>query len=360
MKSDYSLKQLSAGAAAVHRYYDTPCESPDGDRILYFRFDGPIPGPGEVVVAGRDGADPRALARVDADCLGHVGAQATWVDRETVSYAADGARASVTVIASLNGGGTREVRGGIRQFHPDARRAVVNRAGAAPGDELSWKRKTIVESVDCDSGDVLPLLTVEQAAAAHPAGNVDPSRMNLMNTKWSPDGTRLFAVFTDEIYARHHCEKRTIKSLILVNADGSDVRYLGEFTHHPIWSPDGAAVIAHLRNERFGGQDLVSLPLDGSGTRTLIAGYAGVHSTPNRAGTKVITDAFRSPAEGGASILRYDLESGEAEVLCSGAHRDFDHNTGCHPHPQWSADEKRVYFNMADSGSPQLYALELT
>jgi Tol biopolymer transport system component len=31
----------------------------------------------------------------------------------------------------------------------------------------------------------------------------------------------------------------------------------------------------------------------------------------------------------------------------------------CHPHPVWSRDGRRVYFNAADAGAPQVYAIDL-
>ena len=47
MKSDHRITQISEGdAAAIHAYFDLPPESPDGERVLYFSFDGIPPGLG--------------------------------------------------------------------------------------------------------------------------------------------------------------------------------------------------------------------------------------------------------------------------------------------------------------------------
>jgi Tol biopolymer transport system component len=105
------------------------------------------------------------------------------------------------------------------------------------------------------------------------------------------------------------------------------------------------------------GQDLVKLPADRSEPEILVKNFKGVHSTLDRDMKRVITDAFNYPEKGEASVLMYDLETGKQEVLCKGKQNDFDHTTGCHMHPQWSSDESRIYFNMADTGNPQLYNL---
>ena len=46
-------------------------------------------------------------------------------------------------------------------------------------------------------------------------------------------------------------------------------------------------------------------------------------------------------------------------MLAEGRHEACDHISGCHPHPQWSRDEDRVFFNMADTGVPQVYEVRL-
>jgi hypothetical protein len=68
---------------------------------------------------------------------------------------------------------------------------------------------------------------------------------------------------------------------------------------------------------------------------------------------------------GFAEILLSDLVTGEHEVLASFANAnantnaDYEHATGCHPHPVWSRDGKCIYFNAAESGLPYLYVIDL-
>ena len=64
MTAIHTITRLSTGTKpAIHRYYDNPVESPDGKHILFFEFDGPIPGPGTVMIADPQGGNPQAVAR---------------------------------------------------------------------------------------------------------------------------------------------------------------------------------------------------------------------------------------------------------------------------------------------------------
>jgi Tol biopolymer transport system component len=344
---------------SVHRYYDVPCESPDGRAILYFTFDGPVPGPGSVMVADRDGSNPRTVARAEGACLGHVGAQATWIDDDTIHYTPGGDDDPASRFVSLASGETRDMHGWIRAYHESTGQAAVLMGDATKeSDEFAKRRRPRVDRLDVASGSVQTILTIADAAAVHPRRNdIDPARMNFMNTKWSPDGSTLSVVFTDQIYHSLFGGTTTVKCLILVDADGGNPRYLGEFAHHPLWSPDGSFVLAHRKREDS--QDLVALPVDGREPYVLLRDFVGIHSSLDRAMRRVVTDAYRFPEQGAAAVLLYELDSGRREILCQASQTDFDHKTGSHVHPQWSRDERRILFNMTHTGTPALYALDV-
>jgi len=352
-----AVTRLSRGTRpSMHRYYDIPCESRDGRRIVYFEFDGPIPGPGAVVVAARDGSDAREIGRCEGACVGHVGAHATWLGDDTVWFITDEHFGGASRFVNVRDGSTRDTTGRIRAYHEGTGFAALTVSDRAAGDdEFSKRRRMRVDRLDVSTNQSKTLVTVEQATAAHPKRDaIDPARMNFMNTKWSPDGKTLSIVFTDQIYAKAHGCARTVKCLILVEADGSNVRFLTEFGHHPMWAPDGSLILAHHGRDG-GGQDLVAHPVDGAPARVMIERFVGVHTSLDRDMRRAVTDAFDFEEKGHGAVLLYDLASGERKVLHAGPHAPHDHETGTHIHPQWSRDGTRVLFNMADSGIPQLY-----
>jgi hypothetical protein len=355
-----NLVQLSGGdGPTVHRYYDVPLESPSGERIVYFQFDAAIPGPGLVVVAERDGTNAKAVYHVEGDCLGHVGAQQLWLDERTIACEARGADDPSSVIIDLAAGSAKRMEGKIRAYHEPTRQAVVM-GGDVPPDADAFRRvqRRLIEVVRLDGGDRRAVAELHDAAAVHPREReIDVETMNFMNAKWSPAGRRFFVVFTDEIHARMNQRTRSVKSLILVDADTGRVSYLGEFTHHPMWTPDGEGVIAHV--EHNGGQDLVRYDLDAAGrARVLVENFVGVHTSLSADATQALTDAFDMPEPNHAAILLYDLATGRSRELFSGPHEHHGHSRGTHPHPQWSRDGERIYFNHACAGLPQLYMMQ--
>lgn len=364
MDSSMTVTKLSVpNTPCIHRYYDVPCESPDGRRILYFAFDGSVPGPGSVIVADHDGGDPETAARAEGDCIGHVGAQCTWLDDGTIAFAPGGDGKTTTRILSLEDGSSRDVDGSIRSFHAPTRRAALLLCDPkSDAGEFSRQRRALLELLDMQSGERRTLLRIRQAIGVHPQRDrIDPATMNFQNCKFSPDGRTLSVVFTNMIYRKQFGPDGVlpVKSLVLVDTDGTDVRYLGEFGHHPMWAPDGSYILAQNRASGENGQDLVAYPADGSEPYPLLRDFTGVHTSLDSAMARVVTDAYNCPRTGRASVLLYDLASRKADKIAEGAQTDVDHTTGCHVHPQWSRDESRILFNMSDSGSPALYALDL-
>jgi Tol biopolymer transport system component len=140
------------------------------------------------------------------------------------------------------------------------------------------------------------------------------------------------------------------------DADGSGLRYLGEFGHHPAWHPTRDAVLWG------GGQDdvgpcLFEQPLDG-GEPTLFAANTGIHSSVSPDGRYVATDRFDTPEAGTCSLDIIDVATGEGTTLATFPMPAPPYEQS-HPHPAWSRDSRRIYFNCAASGIPQLYAVDL-
>ncbi len=360
MKHTRPITQISRGyGPAVHRYYDIMIEGPEGSRLLYFEFDGPIPGPGRIIVADADGSNPREIAKTD-EAIGHMGGSASWLGPATLAYSPTFMSGSGAFIIDIDTGETiGEIAADVRSFSTANGLAVLLGEGAYNDPERFRKRQRL-QTFDPATGEQKLLVTAEQCHAIHPLRDrFDPDHTNFQNPKWSPDGTQLFTVFGTEVYrrcSRDH-EYSRIKSLMLMDADGGNLQYISEFGHHPMWTPDGQAIVCYEINGKS--QDVVLHHLEDGRKKVLLADFPGVHCSFNRAQTHLVTDVFHHNDER-ADILLIDLCSGEREVLASGRHGPFDHVTGSHPHPQWSRDESKIFFNMADTGQPQLYAVDVS
>ena len=361
MQSDCNIKQLSRGQGpSVHRYYDVAIEEPDGDRIAYFEFDDEqIPGPGNLIVADGDGGNAREVARCD-EGIGHVGGNGTWIGKGRLAFSPHQQSEAGAVVRDIDGDtGDIHLPADVRSFHEQSKLAILlGDSGYAQADRYAGRQ--MLRTWHAETGDMRELLRADQADALHPRkAEFEVEKTNFQNPKWSPDGKQFFVVFGTEVY-RNSSGRRdypSIKSLILGDADGRNIQFVGEFGHHPMWHPDGNGILAHTRRAD-GGQDLLLYPLDGNNPEVFMADLPGVHCTPDRGVQRLVTDVFDQEKQR-ALVLLVSIPDGEQTILAEGRHKRFDHVTGSHPHPQWSRDESRIFFNMADSGVPQVYAATL-
>lgn len=357
MESDYTVRQLSRGRGpAVHQYYDIPVEEPGGGRIVYYEFDGEIPGPGTVIVADDDGSDPREVGRGE-ESIGHVGAQARWVGAGRVAYSPRQQSAGGTRVVELDSGDSFDLPHTLRSYcEPTGVGAMIG-GGGGHGATRDLTRLQTLRLWNSGTGEIRTRLTAECAHAVHPQRDrFEPDRSNFQNAKFSPDGSRVFIVFGTEVYRNMGGDRAypRIKCLLLMSTEGDDVTYLGEFGHHPMWTPDGSGIIAHVIDD--GVQNLLRYPLDGSPPQPFLQNQPGIHASLDRAGRRLVTDVFDEET---ARIALVDVPTGRERTLAEGPHAVRDHIRGCHPHPQWSRDEGRIFFNMADSGVPQVYDVVL-
>ncbi len=367
METPYQLIRLSPPEReCIHYYYDVCPESPDGKRIVYFRFAGAVPGPGAIMVADRDGVNARPVFEINDTVDRHSAARQLWVDNDTVACClGDGGRLK-TVFVSVSRGTRRELRGALRMISPTAPLGLTTLHDFA---DLPSMKDDAVCLMDLRTGNLRPLFTVADALKVHPLGPSFPGddRILFLHTKWSPGGTRFFFMAAN-IYRIAKEENLTrINSIFVAEADGSGLRYLCEEFHHPIWSGDDDHVLS-FRPSASGGamgmkwwggyQDLVAVPVQGGEPTLVFSGLAGKHLIGSPDGRRVVTDATNYPERGQGTIVVYEAGSSTARPVLQMAQADFSQR-GCHIHPTWSRDGNRVYFNSMEGGSRAFYAIDL-
>ena len=166
-------------------------------------------------------------------------------------------------------------------------------------------------------------------------------------------------VFTNEIfYADKYNELPRVKDIYVVNADGTGLKRVGEFGHHPLWHPDCRRILA---NAEFPGRPKLSMVLydTETGERSLatqaIAGMGHPSYSPD--GRWIAAD-YVLPGEGGASLLVVDALTDTAyDVLHMGV---LNHShTGTHLHPAWSWDSQELLVASDASGRAQLVVVNI-
>ena len=357
MKSEYRVSQISLGdKPAIHNHYDICPESPDGQQVVYFAFLGTPPSPGIVTIVDRDGQHER---RVGLTTYGSAerGANQQWVDQNHVAYHTQSEAGPVTIVVSLDDGKRLQMPGNLRMFAPAQGKGLY----ASPASRRlgGCCQLEAVYVTDFDARDTCPVLVREEVAAGHPLAHQFTSDAPPAFTvvKWSPDGSRILAVFSNARYAAQRPAAKRIHSLFVAKADGTELRYLGEFGREPMWSPDGTFI--HTLDGQPGGQEaMLARPIDGGQPTVLFPSTPGLHPSLHPDGQRVLTDVVDWPTSGQAAILLYAENRSDYAVLASWEMPSGGAQPRCHAHPVWSRDGRRVYYNAAESGVARLYVVD--
>jgi hypothetical protein len=360
------VQQVSAPAAgAIHAYFDLCPESPDGKHVTYFAFDDEIPGSGRVHVTETSGANDRAVGPT-MYAGAHAAARQQWASTTEIAYGRceDGPH---TDFVDIGTGAVRQMPGAIRMASSCGTFGVTS-----SHEQRSFKcEPDPVESVyrmDFAAGELVRLFTRDDAMALHPQRDrmlfEEHSLMTFKHTKIAPDGRRFFVVFTNEGHFRGPDDSTRprsprAKSIYLCHVDGSGLRYLTEFGHHPFWGHDSSEVWAATQSETGPGQDFIAFDAESGDRRVVVRNAVCTHSSLHPNGDCLIADQMRTPDRERCRLVRIDLRTAEHTLLATVPTPDVSHQSGCHPHPVWSRDGSCAYFNAAPGGVPGLYRIHL-
>lgn len=345
---------------SVHTYFDVIPESPDGQRVTWFAFDGKPLVSGEVMITNRSNGEEVTIAR----CAGapHCGASQGWLDAEHVYFSSNGE----VNVADVNGTIVQRLPGSIDTINQPTRRGLtyslhIRKAGGTPPKEgRCWR-------VDVDKGELVELLDVKRAhdfLSKHvDLTGLPPERMMFQHAKWAPDGRKWFVVFKTEGKKNEFPELPWVKVMLAADDNGDNLRLIGDFGHHPNWLPDSSGIYGFGSGKQ---RKLLRWDAEGGPPTVMATTSRGEgHPCVSPDGRWLAHDGISYENPDGTGVLLHDLSTGESEELFKTPmprlewQKQHPPARPCHCHPVWSPDGKRLYFNGVENELPKLFWMEL-
>lgn len=352
----------------THHYYDISPWNPQGDKIVFFRFERSVERltatgrfPGSLWVMNVDGSSAEQVA---ANLMGHYhnGVNQFWgPDGESLYFTSGAGVERRTSVLDLR---TR------KQSHI---------ATPVPASKISadFKKISCVRAnewglYDIASGRYEPLVTLERALALTP--NKDLTRESpsaLQNTRFNPRGGQILIVHrTLDAFP-------ALVEMFLYDFETRQLKHLADNLHHPNWRPDGNAVMFVRRRELDNFQSLYEVDVRTGRQSRLTrehvpAGHPSYHPLKPH---WIVTDCYGGPMGNGLAIV--DTRTGEMQQLvtiplgeksASPADDRFPfRNWGLwipqrrflnEPRPVWNSDGSKVLFTSEESGRMNLYVVD--
>lgn len=345
-----------AGRHAIHAYFNAAPESPDGRAVLFYASVAPDGQTGEIRIRERATGRERVIASNVTTEDAHRVACQQWASRgrkvvfhdlrggEWLVVAVDVARVQERVLA-------RGWQLGWGQANGD----VVPIYGPHwnPGDHRD------LGLLGVETGEIRVAVAADSVKSAYPqwvAERFGEKPLSVFFPVISPDLHRVFFKMATPGGGDFRSSKASIRlGLVCYDLGEGRFRFLRESWGHPAWHPDSRTIIekGHLLIDSDDGavRRIPELP-----------GFHGDHPTVSPDGRLFATDTTLESFGGTEKewgVVVGDLR-GHGHVI---VHR-FDNAGGArswrrsHPHPVWSADGRRIYFNVSGGPWTQLHVAE--
>jgi WD40 repeat protein len=351
--------RLAAGEGdrhTIHSYFNTSPESPDGRWVLYYASTTPEGHMGEVCIRERATGRERVLARNVTTEDAHRAACQQWVSGgKRVAYHDVRDSRWVVAVVDLDTGRER-VLARDRQLcwgRPDSDLAPLYGCHWNPGEHRD------LEILNVATGEIRVTATAAGVRKAYPewVGREFGDRpISIFFPVLSPDLKRVFfkiATPGGGDFRSKSASKR--EGLIVYDLERSRYLLLREKWGHPAWLPDSRTILemgpVRINSETGAVEKIPGLP-----------SFPGSHPSASPDGRLFVTDFNVKGADGNSGewgVAVGDMRGERHEVI----HR-FDNTRGArswrpsHPHPVFSPDGKRVYFNVSRDEWTRLYVAE--
>lgn len=336
----------------IHSYFNASPESPDARFVLYFGARTPDAHHGDVCIIDRaSGAQHVVEPDVEAE------------DAHRVAYQQWSAGGRTVVLHALRDGRWQVIAVDVDTLE---RRVLAEDRQLGFGDPtqtrvplhgLHWNpgAHRNLELLDVETGRIETLLTPEQVRAAYPEqveALFGDRPISVFFPIMAPGGERVFfklASVDDGTFRSKTASQR--HGLVVYDMREQRFTCFMDRWGHPSWHPDGRTIL-NVPNVLIDSDTGATRPIPG------LPRFPGSHPTVSPAGGVFATDLHN-----GAEEPR-DVRWSVAVADLAGHHHDVVHTfhptpvtswRPPHPHPAFSADGRRLYFNASDEQLTQLH-----
>jgi hypothetical protein len=345
-----------ASRHTIHAYFNTSPESPGGRRVLFFSSTAPDAQRGEVRMTERATGRETVLARNIYCEDAHRVACQQWAsngrrvvfhgerDGEWVVAVVDVATLAERVLAR-----GRQVGWG----QPNADVVPLYGPHWNPGPHRD------LELLNLDTGEIRTVVTAETVKAAYPewvAKAFGDKPVAIFFPVLSADLRRVFFKLAAPAGGDARSGKASTRlGLVCYDLEAERFTFMRERWGHPAWHPDGRTIV-EMGFTLFDSDDGTHRRLPG------LPAVRGDHPSASPDGRLIVTDTTLEKFGGAATdwgIVLADARGTNHLIL----HR-FDNSRGArswrrsHPHPAFSPDGRRIYFNVSSNQWTRLYVAE--
>ena len=365
------------GRHTIHSYFNTCPESPDGTRVLFYSSTAKDGHRGEVCIRDRKTGEEKVLAKnINAEDAHRVACQ-QWVSGgERVVF--HGERDGEWFVGCVDLDTAKErilARGQLAGWgQPDADIVPLYSPHWKPGAHPD------LDLINVATGEKTTPVTVDALKQAYPewfAKTFGEQKPSIFFPILSPNLERIFfkmALATGEDPRSTNASAR--QGLICYSLAEKKFLYMNPKWGHPSWQPDSRH-ITEMHYTVFDSDDgsvkmNPGMPTKASRAKASADGNAapvfamrdvsGDHPSVSPDGKLVVTDTIMTSFDGTRTewgVVLADTRGTGQIVL-----HHFDNSHGAkswrvsHPHPVFSADGKRIYYNVSDGEFTRLHVAE--
>lgn len=344
----------------IHAYYVSSPESPDGRRVLFYTSTDPAGHSGEIRVLERGSGGVKTLASNVTVEDAHRAACQQWISGgRRIAY--HDFRGGEWVVAAV------DVETGAERVLAKGRQLGF---GAPAGDVVPLYaphghpgERRDLELLNVETGEIRTSLTAAALRAAYPewiAKAFGERPISIFFPVLSPDGARAFFKLatpspagldprTPESFRRSASER---KGLLCVELEGAKPTFKAPREWgHPAWHPDGRRIL-EINHQ------LIELSGEAKTIPNLPKLKGGPHPSMHPAGGLFVTDFTETPG-------LWPLLVGDVRGERHGIVTTVDYRRGAtswrrgHPHPVFSPDGRRLYFNSGAGPWSRLLVAEI-